>query len=213
MASFHFKGKALKGCIRVPSDKSISHRSVILGSLNNGTTLVRNFLRSKDCICTLTAFRELGVEIEDNGKTLLIKGKGKHSLKEPFNVLDLGNSGTSIRLISGVLAGQPFYSVLTGDRYLRKRPMDRIAIPLRMMGAQVFGREGGKFPPLTVIGREKLKGISYRTPKASAQVKSAILLAGLFTDEPVSVTEPAKSRDHTERMLRAFGVDVNTLIT
>ncbi len=209
MASFHFKGKALKGCIRVPSDKSISHRSVILGSLNNGTTLVRNFLRSKDCICTLTAFRELGVEIEDNGKTLLIKGKGKHSLKEPFNVLDLGNSGTSIRLISGVLAGQPFYSVLTGDRYLRKRPMDRIAIPLRMMGAQVFGREGGKFPPLTVIGREKLKGISYRTPKASAQVKSAILLAGLFTDEPVSVTEPAKSRDHTERMLRAFGVDVN----
>ncbi|MEO2068014.1 MAG: 3-phosphoshikimate 1-carboxyvinyltransferase [Desulfurobacteriaceae bacterium] len=202
-----FKG-FLKGEIRVPSDKSISHRSIMLGSLNKGETVVRNFLRSEDCLNTLKAFLELSVEIKDTGKEIIIKGKGKRSLKEPFNVIDLGNSGTSIRLISGILAGQPFYSVLTGDKYLRRRPMDRIAIPLRMMGAEVLGRENGKYPPLTIIGKENLKGIDYRSPKASAQVKSAILLAGLFTDEPVSVLEPAKSRDHTEKMLKAFGVDV-----
>jgi 3-phosphoshikimate 1-carboxyvinyltransferase len=208
MAVFHFRGKKLTGKLRTPSDKSISHRAVMLGSLNRGKTVVREFLRSEDCLNTLKAFVELGVEIDDRGSEILIDGKGKRSLKEPFNVLDLGNSGTSIRLISGILSGQPFYSVLTGDQYLRRRPMDRIAVPLRMMGAQIFGRKGGKYPPLTIIGREKLKGIDYKSPKASAQVKSAILLAGLFTDEPVSVTEPAKSRDHTERMLRAFGVDV-----
>jgi 3-phosphoshikimate 1-carboxyvinyltransferase len=202
------KGKALKGSLRVPSDKSISHRAVMLGSLNKGEVVVKNFLRSEDCLNTLKAFLELGVEIEDNGKEIFIKGRGKYSLKEPFNVIDLGNSGTSIRLISGILAGQPFYSVLTGDKYLRKRPMDRIAIPLREMGALIYGRENGKYPPLTVIGKRPLKGINYKSPKASAQVKSAVLLAGLYTDEPVSVTEPAKSRDHTERMLRAFGVDV-----
>jgi 3-phosphoshikimate 1-carboxyvinyltransferase len=208
MAVFHFRGKKLTGKLRTPSDKSISHRAVMLGSLNRGKTVVREFLRSEDCLNTLKAFVELGVEIDDRGSEILIDGKGKRSLKEPFNVLDLGNSGTSIRLISGILSGQPFYSVLTGDQYLRRRPMDRIAVPLRMMGAQIFGRKRGKYPPLTIIGREKLKGIDYKSPKASAQVKSAILLAGLFTDEPVSVTEPAKSRDHTERMLRAFGVDV-----
>ncbi|WP_163328913.1 3-phosphoshikimate 1-carboxyvinyltransferase [Desulfurobacterium thermolithotrophum] len=202
-----FKG-TLKGSIRVPSDKSISHRSIMLGSLNKGTVVVRNFLRSEDCLNTLKAFLELGVEIEDRKDVIIIKGKGKYSLKEPFNVIDLGNSGTSIRLISGILSGQPFYSVLTGDQYLRRRPMDRIAIPLKMMGAEIFGREEGKYPPLTILGKRKLKGIDYKSPKASAQVKSAVLLAGLFSDEPVSVTEPAKSRDHTERMLRAFGVDV-----
>ena len=202
-----FKGK-LKGILRVPSDKSISHRSIMLSSLNRGTVVVKNFLRSEDCLNTLKAFLELGVNIEDKQKKIVIRGKGKHSLKEPFNVIDLGNSGTSIRLISGILSGQPFYSVLTGDQYLRRRPMDRIAIPLRMMGAEIYGREVGKYPPLTIIGKEELKGIDYKSPKASAQVKSAILLAGLFTDEPVSVTEPAKSRDHTERMLRAFGVDL-----
>ena len=208
MAVIHFKGKRLLGKLRTPSDKSISHRAIILGSLNRGKTLIREFLRSEDCLNTLKAFVELGADIEDRGREIVVKGKGKQSLREPFNVLDLGNSGTSIRLISGVLSGQPFYSVLTGDQYLRRRPMDRIAVPLRMMGAQIFGREGGKYPPLTIIGKEKLRGIDYKSPKASAQVKSAILLAGLFTDEPISVTEPAKSRDHTERMLRAFGVDV-----
>ncbi len=202
-----FKGK-LKGILRVPSDKSISHRSIMLSSLNRGTVVVKNFLRSEDCLNTLKAFLELGVNIEDKQEKIVIRGKGKHSLKEPFNVIDLGNSGTSIRLISGILSGQPFYSVLTGDQYLRRRPMDRIAIPLRIMGAEIYGREGGRYPPLTIIGKEKLKGIDYKSPKASAQVKSAILLAGLFTDEPVSVTEPAKSRDHTERMLKAFGVDL-----
>ncbi len=208
MAVFHFKGKSLKGELRTPSDKSISHRAVMLGSINRGEVVVREFLRSEDCLNTLKAFLELGAEIDDRGSEIVIKGKGKRSLKEPFNVIDLGNSGTSIRLISGILSGQPFYSVLTGDRYLRRRPMDRIAIPLREMGALILGRENGKYPPLTVVGKEKLKGIDYKSPKASAQVKSAILLAGLFTDEPVSVTEPAKSRDHTERMLKAFGVDV-----
>ncbi|GAB6076929.1 3-phosphoshikimate 1-carboxyvinyltransferase [Desulfurobacterium crinifex] len=207
MLRVDFKGK-LKGILRVPSDKSISHRSIMLSSLNKGTVVVKNFLRSEDCLNTFKAFLELGVNIEDKQEKIVIRGKGKHSLKEPFNVIDLGNSGTSIRLISGILSGQPFYSVLTGDQYLRRRPMDRIAIPLRMMGAEIYGREGGKYPPLTIIGKEKLKGIDYKSPKASAQVKSAILLAGLFTDEPVSVTEPAKSRDHTERMLKAFGVDL-----
>ncbi|SMP06875.1 3-phosphoshikimate 1-carboxyvinyltransferase [Desulfurobacterium pacificum] len=205
---FSFKGKSLKGTLRVPSDKSISHRAVMLGSLNKGKTIIKNFLRSEDCLNTLKAFKELGVNIKDNNQTVEIAGKGKYALKEPFNVIDLGNSGTSIRLISGILSGQPFYSVLTGDQYLRRRPMDRIAIPLRQMGAEIYGRESGKYPPLTIIGKEKLKGIDYKSPKASAQVKSCILLAGLFTDEPVSVTEPAKSRDHTERMLRAYGVEV-----
>ena len=208
MAVFHFKGKRLSGELRTPSDKSISHRAIMLGSINRGEVVVREFLRSEDCLNTLKAFLELGAEIEDKGNQIVIRGKGKRSLKEPFNVIDLGNSGTSIRLISGILSGQPFYSVLTGDQYLRRRPMDRIAVPLREMGALIFGREKGKYPPLTVVGKEKLKGIDYKSPKASAQVKSAILLAGLFTDEPVSVTEPAKSRDHTERMLKAFGVDV-----
>ena len=208
MAVFHFKEKRLSGELRTPSDKSISHRAIMLGSINRGEVVVREFLRSEDCLNTLKAFLELGAEIEDKGNQIVIRGKGKRSLKEPFNVIDLGNSGTSIRLISGILSGQPFYSVLTGDQYLRRRPMDRIAVPLREMGALILGREKGKYPPLTVVGKEKLKGIEYKSPKASAQVKSAILLAGLFTDEPVSVTEPAKSRDHTERMLKAFGVDV-----
>ncbi|SNR78650.1 3-phosphoshikimate 1-carboxyvinyltransferase [Desulfurobacterium atlanticum] len=198
---------ALKGVLRVPSDKSISHRAIMLGSLNKGLIKVKNFLRSEDCMNTLKAFRMLGVDIEDDGEIITIKGKGKF-LKEPFDIIDLGNSGTSIRLISGILSGQNFYSVLTGDKYLRKRPMDRIAIPLRRMGATIYGRENGKYPPLTIVGKYPLSGIFYESPKASAQVKSAILLAGLFTDEPVSVIEPSKSRDHTEKMLEAFGVDV-----
>lgn len=207
---FSFKGKSLNGTLRVPSDKSISHRAVMLGSLNKGKTIIKNFLRSEDCLNTVKAFKELGVEIADKNQIVEVLGKGKRSLKEPTNVIDLGNSGTSIRLISGILSGQPFYSVLTGDQYLRRRPMDRIAIPLRQMGAEIYGRENGKYPPLTIIGKDKLKGIDYKSPKASAQVKSCILLAGLFTDEPVSVTEPAKSRDHTERMLKAYGVEVLT---
>ncbi|WP_457569312.1 3-phosphoshikimate 1-carboxyvinyltransferase [Desulfurobacterium sp.] len=206
MYEVKFKG-SLKGTLRVPSDKSISHRSIMLGSINDGEVVVKNFLRSEDCLNTLKAFKALGVNIEDDGSLIKIHGKGKF-LKEPFDVLDMGNSGTSIRLISGILAGQPFYSVLTGDRYLRKRPMDRIAVPLRMMGATILGRENGKYPPLTIVGKNPLNGIDYKSPKASAQVKSCILLAGLFTDEEVKVTEPAKSRDHTERMLKAFGVDV-----
>ncbi len=198
----------LKGVLRVPSDKSVSHRALMFGSINKGVVSVKNFLRSEDCLNTLKAFISLGVDIKDNGEVIVIKGKGKF-LDEPFDILDMGNSGTSIRLISGILSGQSFYSVLTGDKYLKRRPMDRIAIPLKSMGAQIYGREEGRYPPLTIIGKPRLSGITYKSPKASAQVKSSVILAGLYTDEPVSVIEPAKSRDHTERMLKAFGVDVN----
>jgi 3-phosphoshikimate 1-carboxyvinyltransferase len=202
------KGKKLRGTLRVPSDKSISHRTALLAGINNGTVWIKNFLPAQDCLNTLKALSVLGVQIDRQAQTVKITGKGKHSLKEPSNVLDLGNSGTSMRLLSGILAGQPFYTVLTGDDSLRARPMDRVAIPLREMGATILGRKGGKFPPITVIGKPRLRGIHYTSPRASAQVKSAILLAGLYTEERVSVTEPFKSRDHTERILRAFGVDV-----
>ncbi len=198
----------VEGTLRVPSDKSISHRAIMLSSINEGTVEIENFLRAQDCLRTLEIFKALGVKIEDDGKTIKILGQGKYSLTEPLDVLDAGNSGTTIRLISGILAGQPFYSVITGDKYLRKRPMDRIANPLRAMGAKIFGRQDGKFAPLTILGRRPLKGIDFSSPKASAQVKSAVLLAGLYTNENVKVKEPAASRDHTERMLRAFGVDV-----
>jgi 3-phosphoshikimate 1-carboxyvinyltransferase len=201
------KGKKLSGELRTPSDKSISHRAVMLSRINEGRVVIRNFLRADDCLRTLKAMVELGVKVEDKGKELVVFGSGK-VLKEPFNVLDLGNSGTSMRLLSGILAGQNFYSVLTGDEYLRRRPMDRIIVPLREMGAILYGRDKNRFPPLTIIGKEKLSGISYRSPVPSAQVKSAILLAGLYSEEKVEVEEPFKSRDHTERMLREFGVEV-----
>ncbi len=201
------KGKKLSGELRTPSDKSISHRAVMLSGINEGRVVIRNFLRADDCLRTLKAMVELGVKVEDKGKELVVFGSGK-VLKEPFNVLDLGNSGTSMRLLSGILAGQNFYSVLTGDEYLRRRPMDRIIVPLREMGAILYGRDKNRFPPLTIIGKEKLSGISYRSPVPSAQVKSAILLAGLYSEEKVEVEEPFKSRDHTERMLREFGVEV-----
>ena len=197
-------GRTLRGVLRVPGDKSISHRAAILGALARGATRVSGFLRAADCLSTLRCLRGLGVSIDERDDALEIRGG---ALREPDEVLDVGNSGTTIRLLAGVLAGQPFHSVITGDASVRRRPMDRVAVPLRQMGARVSGREGGRLAPLAIEGGG-LRGIAYTTPVASAQVKSAVLLAGLFAEGVTSVREPLPSRDHTERMLGAFGAEV-----
>lgn len=208
MESYTVKpAKAVAGEINVPGDKSISHRSIMLGSIANGITRVTGFLRGEDNLATLNAFRSMGVVVEDDGSTLTIHGMGLRGLKEPEDVLDCGNSGTSIRLLTGLLAGQPFFSVLTGDQYLRKRPMKRVVAPLAAMGAKIAGRAGGEKAPLAITG-SRLSGISYDSPVASAQVKSAILLAGLYAEGETVVREPHLSRDHSERMLRHFGADI-----
>jgi 3-phosphoshikimate 1-carboxyvinyltransferase len=197
----------LKGEITAPGDKSISHRSVIIGSIAKGITEINGFLHGEDCIATISAFRKMGVDIQETGDgQVIVHGIGLDGLKEPDDILDMGNSGTSMRLISGILAGQPFYSVLTGDSSLRSRPMKRVADPLRLMGAKIYARKGD-LAPLTILGGN-LKAINYQTPVASAQIKSSILLAGLYADGETFVTETAKSRDHTERMLRSFGAEV-----
>lgn len=200
-------GGALSGTIKVPGDKSISHRSVILGSIANGVTQVDGFLQGEDCLATIRAFRQMGVVIEgpDQGQ-LRIHGVGKHGLSKPQSTLDVGNSGTSIRLLSGLLAGQPFDSVLTGDESLQRRPMERVRQPLNLMGAKVETTEG--CPPVLVYGGHPLHGIDYEMPIASAQVKSSILLAGIFASGQTQIIEPGVSRDHTERMLTAFGYPI-----
>lgn len=201
-------GGSVQGRIRVPGDKSISHRSIMLGSLAEGITEVEGFLEGEDSLATLQTFRDMGVVIEGPvAGRVKIYGKGLHGLKPAPGALYLGNSGTSMRLLSGLLAGQSFDSVMTGDASLSKRPMERVAQPLRLMGAKIQTGEGGR-PPLTVFGGQPLKGIHYDMPVASAQVKSALLLAGLYAEGETSVTEPAPTRDHTERMLRGFGYDV-----
>ncbi len=200
---------AVRGKISVPGDKSISHRSIMFGSIASGKTAIRGFLRGEDNISTLNAFRAMGVDIQDDGATLVISGKGLHGLVEPNDVLDCGNSGTSMRLLTGLLAGQNFFSVLTGDRYLRNRPMKRVIEPLGLMGASIFGRSAGDKAPLAIVGKE-LSGVSYTSPVASAQVKSALLLAGLYSHGETVVMEPHLSRDHSERMLRYFGADITT---
>ena len=201
---------SVRGEIAVPGDKSISHRSIMLGSIARGVTSVRGFLRGEDNISTLNAFRAMGVTVADDGETLRIEGKGLHGLAEPADILDCGNSGTSMRLITGLLAGQRFFSVLTGDKYLRNRPMKRVIEPLTRMGAAIFGRAGGEKAPLAIAGKG-LAGITYESPVASAQVKSAILLAGLYASGETTVTEPHLSRDHSERMLGYFGADLQVL--
>ncbi len=199
--------RKFRGELVPPPDKSISHRAVIFSSLSKGKGIVRNFLRAKDTESTMNAFRSLGVDIQDKGDALVITGKGLHGLAEPGDVIDCGNSGTTIRLISGVLAGNPFFSVLTGDSSLRTRPMARVIKPLSIMGAEIAARADNKYPPLAIRGRQ-LMPLNYPMPVASAQVKSSILLAGLYADGETTITEPAKSRDHTERMLPAFGADL-----
>ncbi len=199
--------KRLRGTIAVPGDKSISHRAAIFNTLADGEAIIENFLPGDDCLSTLGVLRALGVECTLDGTTLRVRGTGLGGLREPGDVLDCANSGTTIRLMSGVLAGQAFLSVLSGDASLRARPMARVVQPLQLMGAQIDGREGGSLAPLTVRGGG-LRGIRYRTPMASAQVKSAVLLAGLFAEGETVVEEPAQSRDHTERMLTAMGARI-----
>ena len=203
-------GGKLAGRVRVPGDKSISHRSVMLGSLAEGETRVSGLLEGEDVLSTLGAFRAMGVRAEgpDMGK-LVIHGVGLHGLKPPQSALDMGNSGTAMRLMAGILAGQAFDSELVGDESLTKRPMKRVAEPLGRMGAVIQTAEGGR-PPLKIKGSQKLHGIEYQMPMASAQVKSSLLLAGLYAQGKTVVTEPAPTRDHTERMLRGFGYSVRT---
>lgn len=209
MASFVTShSKSLSGSIRVPGDKSISHRSIMLGSIATGTTRVSGFLQGEDSLATLNAFKEMGVSIERKGSDVIIQGVGMHGLKMPTNSLNLGNSGTSIRLMSGLLSAQSFNSELCGDKSLSKRPMGRVIEPLRQMGADISGPNS--MPPLSINGGKTLSAIEYTLPVASAQIKSCILLAGLYSKGSTTVIENGISRDHTERMLRGFGYEVQT---
>jgi len=202
------KSSGLRGEIRVPGDKSISHRTIMFGSLAEGKTRVSGFLQGEDNYATLKAFAAMGVEIDDKGGgNLEISGVGLHGLKEPNDVLDCGNSGTTMRLMTGLLSGQDFFSVLTGDQYLRRRPMRRVVTPLSKMGAEIHGRNNGELAPLAIRGG-RLQGIDYTSPVASAQIKSALILAGLYAEGVTTVREPHLSRDHSERMLRCFGADI-----
>jgi len=206
---FHVQpGGALKGAIRVAGDKSISHRSIMMGSLAEGTTHVSGFLEGEDALATLNAFKAMGVKIEgpDNGK-VVVHGVGMQGLQQPQASLDVGNSGTSMRLMSGLLAGQAFSTTLIGDESLTKRPMKRVTDPLALMGAKIETTETGT-SPLNISPVAALKGIDYDMPMASAQVKSCLLLAGLYAEGETWVTEPAPTRDHTERMLQGFGYEV-----
>ena len=204
---FIHTAKPLKGELSVPGDKSISHRAVMFGSLASGTTEITHFLKGADCLSTIGCFRQMGVEIEEQKDRILVHGRGLHGLSAPSSVLDCGNSGTTTRLISGILAGQSFSSQLTGDASIRKRPMGRIIRPLRQMGASIESLSGNGCAPLRIEGRP-LHAISYDSPVASAQVKSCVLLAGLYADGPTSVTEPALSRNHTELMLSSLGAEL-----
>ncbi|MGG3676100.1 3-phosphoshikimate 1-carboxyvinyltransferase [Heyndrickxia faecalis] len=199
----------LKGTIKVPGDKSISHRSVMFAAVARGKTMVENFLPGADCLSTIHCFQQMSVPIERDGTRVVIAGKGWDGLAEPETVLDTGNSGTTTRLMLGLLAGRPFHSVIAGDESIAKRPMQRVTKPLCEMGAHIDGRMGGNFTPLSIRGGA-LQGIEYRLPVASAQVKSALLLAGLQADGTTIVYEPQPTRDHTERMIRAFGGEVRT---
>lgn len=198
----------LCGEITVPGDKSISHRSIMLGSLARNTTLVHGFLQGEDSLATLQAFRSMGISVENlaDGR-LRIEGRGLHGLQEPTDVLDCGNSGTTMRLMLGLLSGQSFFSVLSGDQYLRRRPMKRVVGPLSSMGARIWGRCDGERAPLAIQGGP-LQAACYDSPIASAQVKSALLLAGLYADGETTVREPHLSRDHSERMLSYFGAEL-----
>lgn len=206
------KTKHLKGEITVPGDKSISHRSIMLGSIASGVTEVHGFLNGADCISSMNCFRQMGVDIDYDGSIVTIHGNGLHGLKAPADTLDVGNSGTTTRLMSGILAAQNFSSRVIGDDSICRRPMKRIITPLAMMGADITSERGNDCAPLIINGR-KLKGIHYDSPVASAQVKSCVLLAGLYADGETSVTEPYVSRNHTELMLNAFGGSCTTLGT
>ncbi len=199
----------LRGEVTIPGDKSVSHRSVMFGSIAKGTTEIQNFLQGADCLSTISCFRSMGVSIENRQNTVIVHGNGLHGLRKPDTVLDCGNSGTTTRLISGILSGQSFSVTLTGDASIQKRPMKRIITPLSMMGARIRSLRDNGCAPLEITG-SPLHGIHYQSPVASAQVKSAVLLAGLYADGETKVTEPNLSRNHTELMLSCFGADVRT---
>jgi 3-phosphoshikimate 1-carboxyvinyltransferase len=198
----------LRGTITVPGDKSITHRAIILSALAEGESTIRNYCRGADCLHTADAFAALGVPVEIREDRLRIGGKGLDGLREPEKMLDCGNSGTGIRLMTGVLAGQSFFSILTGDESIRRRPMGRIVKPLRQMGAVIAGRRSGELAPLAITGA-RLRGVHHVSPIASAQVKSSLLLAGLFAEGDTTVTEPNASRDHTERMFTYLGLPIS----
>lgn len=195
----------LRGTMTVPGDKSVTHRAIILTSLAQGKSTITGYGRGEDCLNTMRAFQAMGIAIADEPERLVVQGKGLWGLSEPNGPIDCGNSGTGIRLLAGLLSGQDFFTVLTGDDSIRRRPMGRVVRPLREMGATIAGRRGGELAPLAITGR-KLHGIEYRSPVASAQVKSSVLLAGLTAEGTTTVTEPRLSRDHTERIFRYFGI-------
>ncbi len=203
------RAKHLKGEVTVPGDKSISHRAVMFGSLAKGTTEVTNFLQGADCLSTIDCFRKMGIKIDNTPERILIHGNGLHGLSAPTDILDVGNSGTTARLISGILAAQSFESALTGDASIKKRPMRRIMKPLSMMGADIVSINGNDCAPLRIMGAP-LHGIHYHSEVASAQVKSSVLLAGMYADGITQVTEPTLSRNHSEIMLNYFGATVRT---
>ena len=203
------KQQSLKGVLSVPGDKSISHRAVMFGALARGTTRVSHFLEGADCLSTISCFRKMGIDIEKDGEELLIHGRGLRGLNSPREILNAGNSGTTTRLISGILAGQKFISELDGDSSLRSRPMKRIIDPLTAMGADIRSRMDNGCMPLRIAGRP-LHAVHYNSPVASAQVKSCVLLAGMYADGVTSVTEPFLSRNHTEIMLNYFGAKVTS---
>ncbi|MFR6514056.1 MAG: 3-phosphoshikimate 1-carboxyvinyltransferase [Ruminococcus sp.] len=199
----------LRGEVNIPGDKSISHRCIMFGSIASGTTEISNFLQGADCLATINCFRRMGIEIENEEEKIIVHGKGLHGLTAPTEILDVGNSGTTTRLISGILVGQPFESKLSGDNSLNSRPMKRIMEPLTKMGGHISSILRNGCAPL-YIAPGKLHGIHYDSPVASAQVKSSILLAGLYADGETSVTEPSLSRNHTELMLKEFGADIRS---
>ncbi|MBQ8262588.1 MAG: 3-phosphoshikimate 1-carboxyvinyltransferase [Lachnospiraceae bacterium] len=204
------KQTPIKGEINIPGDKSISHRSIMFGSLAKGSTKISNFLHAEDCLSTISCFRKMGIEVDINKNEVIVHGKGLHGLSAPKDLLYTGNSGTTTRLISGILAAQKFDCRLTGDESIERRPMKRILTPLREMRANITSIRNNDCAPLEIKG-SALHGIHYHSPIASAQVKSAILLAGLYADGETSVTEPALSRNHTELMLKNFGCDIDSL--
>lgn len=206
---FSTQNHGLRGEVTVPGDKSISHRSVMFGAIAKGLTEIDGFLQGADCLSTISCFERMGVSIENRGERVLVFGNGMHGLKEPDGVLDCGNSGTTTRLLSGLLSAQPFCVTLTGDESIRKRPMKRIITPLSQMGASIKSVNDNGCAPLFIEG-QRLHGISYQSPVASAQVKSAVLLAGLYAEGETRVTEPYLSRNHSELMLAHFGADVRT---
>lgn len=201
--------EGLNGMIDIPSDKSISHRSIMFGAIAQGATTIKNFLRGDDCLSTLKAFQDLGVQIEDDGETITVHGTGFSGLKQAKQAIDVGNSGTTIRLIIGILAGTPFTTKLVGDHSIANRPMNRVMLPINQMGAICSGHDGTEFPPITVKGTASLLPINYQLPVASAQVKSALLFAALQAQGESVIVEKEKTRDHTEDMIRQFGGEIS----